>query len=98
MTTCPNNSTTKNAPSIYHYDRSVFYTPMHTAADKPCKPVRNRIKTPIKLTVTLKDIGLEGLDSPIPDETAQIRKREHQKQQEKLQNSHEKNTSRRQMK
>lgn len=72
---------TKKDPFVSHYDRSVFYTNIFSASDKPCKPVHNRVKYTIKLTVTLKDIGLEGLDSPVPDETSRIKQREHQKRQ-----------------
>ncbi|KAK8865075.1 hypothetical protein M9Y10_010606 [Tritrichomonas musculus] len=41
----------------------------------------------IKLTVTLKDIGLEGLDSSTPDKAYNLRQRERQKNQEKNQKS-----------
>ncbi|KAK8841570.1 hypothetical protein M9Y10_027194 [Tritrichomonas musculus] len=83
MTTSPNNASRAKKPFVSHYDPSIFYTPMHKAADVPCKPVHNRVKYQIKLTVTLKDIGLEGLDSSSPDKPYQARQREQQRKQEK---------------
>ena len=39
-------------------------------------PTHDKAYDPIKLTETLKDIGLEGLDSKIPEKAQEIRKRE----------------------
>lgn len=68
----PNDSKLKKTQFVSNYDPSIFYTPLYQAADKPCKPVHNRVKYPIKLTVTLKDIGLEGLDSSNPNEPSKV--------------------------
>ena len=55
-------STTPTKRAKYCYDRSVFYQPLYHET-----PTRKRVcKTnkPIKLTVTLKDIGMENFDMP----------------------------------
>lgn len=53
----------------FKYDPSIFYTPI-------LPPTKGRLKLeetdPVRLEVTLKDIGLEGLDSATPDRTQQI--------------------------
>ena len=84
MTTGTNNSTKKRLPYFSSYDPSIFYTPFQAQSSKPCKPVRNLVKNPIRLTISLKDIGLEGLDSSSPDKASDIRQREKQKKQEEL--------------
>ena len=50
-------------------------------------PVHGLVKYPIKLTITLKDIGLEGLDSSTLDKTSRIKRRELQRKQNKMQKS-----------
>lgn len=60
-------------PFVSHYDPIVFYLPLYEAANKPAKPVYGSTKIPIKLTVTLKDIGF---DSPIPGKAAEMRQQE----------------------
>ncbi|KAK8889378.1 hypothetical protein M9Y10_034124 [Tritrichomonas musculus] len=64
-------------PFISHYDRSVFYEkPKHNSPPlMQAKPVYGNSPGPIKLTVTLKDIGLEGLDSPIPSKAVELREK-----------------------
>ena len=52
-----------------NYDPSIFYS-NSTSPTWPVKPVRGKVSSPIKLKVTLKDIGLEGLDSPTTNEPA----------------------------
>lgn len=66
-----------------NYNPNVFYTPLYTESDQPTKPVRKIATEPIKLTVTLKDIGLEGLDSSSPDLASKIFQRNLQKKQRK---------------
>ena len=44
----------------YNYDPSIFYTPI--CPESPVGPVRY-FKDPVKLTVTLKDIGMEKFES-----------------------------------
>lgn len=64
----------RKKPFVSHYDPDCYY--LYEASNKPAKPVHDQTKNPIKLTVTLKDIGLEGLDSPIPGKAAEMRQRE----------------------
>lgn len=87
------STSSKKAPYFSSYDPSIFYTPMYTESSKVTKPIRNQVTEPIKLTVTLKDIGLEGLDSPSPDKAYNIRKRKQQRRQEKLRRSQRSNPS-----
>ena len=71
----PNNSPRR--PFISNYDPSIFYeSPPDLSRSMRPKIVRNKIKNPVKLNVTLKEIGLDGLDSTIPGKTAQIRHQE----------------------
>ena len=51
----------KKKEHVSTYDPSIFRTPIRS--ELPSRPVRY-FNYPIKLRVTLKDIGLEGLDSP----------------------------------
>lgn len=60
----------RKKPFVSHYDPIVFCPPLYEAANKPAKPVYGSTKNPIKLTVTLKDIGY---DSPIPGKAAEMR-------------------------
>ncbi|KAK8876526.1 hypothetical protein M9Y10_006742 [Tritrichomonas musculus] len=87
MTVPPNKSPRNKTPFVSNYDPSVFYTPAFPSLDTPTRPVRQKVTNPIKLTVTLSDIGLEGLDSSTPDKAYNIRKRLRQQKEEKLQKS-----------
>lgn len=66
----------------FKYDPSIFYTPY-----MPPSIMRGRLNVdnidPIRLSVTLKDIGLEGLDSATPDRTQQLKWIEYVKKNEK---------------
>lgn len=61
----------KKQEHISTYDPSIFYAPIY-----PQSPVRapRQFNDPIELTVTLKDIGLDGLDSPIIQNKRRSRK------------------------
>ena len=52
------------------YDPSIFYEQPSSNSSNETGPrvryVNDLIRKPIKLTVTLKEIGLEGLDQPVP--------------------------------
>ena len=76
-----------NSPFSSNYDPSIFYTPIYSYADEVGMPVHGLVKYPIKLTITLKDIGLEGLDSSTPDKTSRIKRRELQRMQKIMQKS-----------
>ena len=60
-------------PYSSRYDPDVFISPL-LSPTRPVKPVYGMTPDPIKLTVTLKDIGLEGLDSPVPNKASDNRK------------------------
>lgn len=59
-----NKSPRKNKEFVSTYDPSIFYI-KERRNDSPTKPVRC-FNDPIKLTVTLKDIGMDGFESPLP--------------------------------
>lgn len=71
--------TTQAETYASNYDPSIFYTSMRKKSNTPSKPIHGLVKYTIKLTVTLKDIGLEGLDSSSPDKALKILKRELKK-------------------
>ncbi|KAK8835797.1 hypothetical protein M9Y10_040620 [Tritrichomonas musculus] len=72
---------------VSNYDPSIFRTSIYKASDEVRMPVHNLVNNPIHLTITVKDIDLEGLDSSTPDKAYKIRNRKYRKRQEKLQNS-----------
>lgn len=80
-----NRSPRKKYQEIVKYDPSIFqnndFADLYTSNEG--KPSQNLVTDLPKLTVTLKDIGLEGLDSSTPDKAENIRKTEKE-QQEKL--------------
>lgn len=69
------------------YDPSIFYN----SKDSPKRSNNSKkLDHIIKLTVTLKDIGLEGLDSSTPDKTQELKRfeKEKLKQDPKRQKKH----------
>lgn len=66
------------------YDPSIFYTPPKPLSSTWLPATTGRLSNkgnyPIRLTVTLKDIGLEGLDSATPNKAAELRKKEKERQ------------------
>lgn len=65
MTASSIDSPRKKEPFVSSYDPAIFYTPLYNKTPtKTGMPKHHLVDYTIKLTVTLKDIGLEGLDSP----------------------------------
>lgn len=71
----PNTSPRSVKKFISSYDPKIFY-PTSTKRNSPTKVVHNIVKEPVKLKVSLKEIGLDGLDEMIPGKTIQILHRE----------------------
>ena len=71
----------KKEPFVSTYDPAIFYTPFNEMVDEQKLKFTPVYKDPPPLTVTLKDIGLEGLDSPIPDMTQRIKKLEEEEKE-----------------
>lgn len=83
--TRPSNTTKEKQPFVSTYDPTIFNSPIYNKTSlKPGLPVHNLVDYKIKLTVTLKDIGLEGLDVPYVKRSSKSRKRD-QKRNERLQ-------------
>lgn len=79
-------------PFVFHYDRSVFYE-QNSSPSLQAKHVNGNSPGPIKLKVTLKDIGLEGLDSPDPTKALELqRKRKIEQENSKLNERNKQNT------
>ena len=79
-------------PFVSHYDRSVFYQ-QHSSPSMQVKQAKGISPEPIRLKVTLKDIGLEGLDSPDPNKALELqRKRKIEQENSKLNARNQENT------
>ncbi|KAK8843302.1 hypothetical protein M9Y10_025157 [Tritrichomonas musculus] len=64
-----NRSPRRHKEGASNYNPNVFRSPPDNFKSNKAQATRDFIKSPIKLTVTLKDIGMEGLDSSTPGKT-----------------------------
>lgn len=77
----------KNQKEVVRYDRSIFYQSNDSLEEQRSYPSSPSEK--IELTVSLKYIGLEGLDSSTPDKAENLRKEEKEKERKLKENEKE---------
>lgn len=67
----PNMSPRTKKNFFSTYDPKIFYPTTDPKKNTP-KIIHNKFKYPLKLKVSLKDIGLDGMDSVIPNKAAEL--------------------------